>query len=362
MGGWRRDTLDLWETRRQEAGLLKHLSCWEALADLPSLDGTTGADQMEYLEVRRTPYIRRIRGQVSLLRDHVTYELGDDHRALIHHVPQGGTWRDIPRHLLPDRLRGMRRTDSSNLFGRLDPALPSYTITTQFVNVTVGCNTHPYEDRALTVREAARLQSFPDRYRFVGSIDSRARQVGNAVPPLLAQRIAEAIAQQLGVAVEPAPPVKPVAALPAPPTSNAVRKRLANQAKKDTKPETLLREYLDKLGVTGYETEIRPLEDLRRTADIGFLPERLAVFVDGCFWHGCSEHHRDTKSNTKWWREKIDSNKTRDADTTARLEAAGWTVERIWEHEHPEVAANRVAKILEDLRLDLTDGPRAATG
>ncbi|HYI60523.1 MAG TPA: DNA (cytosine-5-)-methyltransferase [Acidimicrobiales bacterium] len=354
MGGWRRDTLDLWEERRKKAGLLRHLSCWEALADLPLLEGGTGTPGSRHVRIPQPPFMRRMRGGVTVLRDHETYEMGDDQLALISHVPQGGTWRDIPRHLIPDRLRGMRRTDSSNLFGRLDPALPSYTITTQFTNVTVGCNIHPFEDRGLTIREGARLQSFPDRYRFVGSLASRSRQIGNAVPPLLAQILAEAVARQLGADIPVSKPVKPAAQIPTPPTSAAVRERLGRQAKRDTKPETLLRDQLHLLGVTGYTTEVRPLEDVRRTADLGFLPERFAVFVDGCFWHGCPDHYRGTKSNTKWWRDKIDANKRRDADTTLRLEAAGWMVERVWEHEDPVLAARRIEATLEALRSGTT--------
>lgn len=358
MGGWRRDTLDHWEVKREAAGLYRHLSCWETIADLPLLEGTTGLQTSRLVNIPLTPIIRRLRGGKTIVRDHEVFEIGEDQLSLIHHVPQGGTWRDIPRHLLPDRFRGMRRTDSSNLLGRLDPNLPAYTITTQFNNVTVGCNTHPFEDRALTIREGARLQTFPDRYQFVGSLTSRARQIGNAVPPLLAEVLAVSIAQQLGANVEAHKGVKPAALIPNPPTSEAVRQRLSRQAKKDTKPETLLRDELKKLGITEFDTDVRPLPDLRRTADLAFRDERLAVFVDGCFWHGCPQHHRDTKSNTKWWREKIDNNKRRDAETTTHLQTAGWTVERVWEHEQPAAAAQRIAELLEQLRSD--DAPASA--
>lgn len=362
MGGWRRDTLQRWEEKREAAGLLKHLSCWEALADLPLLEGTAGRPRTAHVEIPKTPFMRLIRGNVTVLRDHETYEMGEEQLELIRHVPPGGTWRDIPRHLIPDRLRGMRRTDSSNLFGRLDPALPSYTITTQFTNVTVGCNTHPYEDRALTIREGARLQTFPDRYRYVGSLSSRSRQIGNAVPPMLAATLAVAVAEQIpGIHSIKAPkPVKPAKNQPNPPTSAAVRERMKRQPKADTKPETLLQEQLERLGIDGYTKNVQPLEDLRRTADLGFEAEKLAVFVDGCFWHGCPQHSRDTKSNTKWWREKIENNQRRDTETTSRLQAAGWTVERVWEHEPPEQAARRIADVLAEMRADA--GPEAVAG
>jgi len=349
LGGWRRDTLHIWERRRQELGLLRHLTCWEAIGDLPSIGTGLGAPRMTYRDVRPTPFIRQMRGGVTVLRDHEISAIGEEHRRLIEHVPQGGTWRDIPRHLLPDRFRGMRRTDSSNLLGRLDPALPAYTITTQFDNVTTGCFVHPYEDRALSIREGARLQTFPDRYRFVGTVDSRCRQVGNAVPPMLAAVLADAIAEQIEEHEQEGrkrpKPVKPAAQLPAPPTTAATAARMKGQRRTDTAPEVLLGKALDQLDVV-YETDSKPVPELRRSADIVFAAARMAVFVDGCFWHGCAQHSRATKSNTKWWADKIAANKLRDSDTNTRLEAAGWAVVRIWEHEDPTEAARRIVDLL----------------
>jgi site-specific DNA-cytosine methylase len=113
----------------------------------------------------------------------------------------------------------MRRTDSTNLLGRLDPDRPSYTITTQFNNVTAGCFTHPHEDRALSVREGARLQSFRDSFEFTGTLSSRCRQIGNAVPPLLAQHLACALAAALDPDARPKRPKKVFSVLtPATPT------------------------------------------------------------------------------------------------------------------------------------------------
>ena len=120
------------------------------------------------------------------------------------------------------------------------------------------------------------------------------------------------------------------------------------QKRVDTRPETLVRAALSELGITDYEVDARPVENLRRTADLVFHEERLAVFIDGCFWHGCPEHARETKSNTKWWKAKIDANKARDLDTTVKLESARWSVVRVWEHENPEEAAGRVQDALEN--------------
>lgn len=353
LGGWRRDYLELWEKRRKERGLLRHIRAWEAIGDLPQAT-SDGAVTAKPDPGRLTPFGRRMRGgcRTGVITGHTVFPTPADHLELIRHVPQGGTWRDIPRHLLPDRYRGMRRTDSTNLFGRLAPDLPAYTITTQFNNVTTGCFTHPYHDRALTPREAARLQTFADRYEFVGGMSSVCRQIGNAVPPLLAHTLASAIAEavlgpEAAGELHPAPKqIKPAAALPAPPpTDKKTQNRMKRQARRDTKPEVLLRKALTKHGLR-YRVDHAPLKGVRSKADVVFPRLKLAVFVQGCFWHGCPTHSRPTKSNTKWWADKIAANCKRDIETTDRLVAAGWQVERVWEHEAPLDAADRIAGIV----------------
>lgn len=348
MGGWRRDTLHLWEAERARLKLKRHLTCWEAIGDLPPLGTGPGQVLSRYVDRPATPYARSMRGRLQVLRDHEVLQLNADYLALVAHVPPGGTWRDIPRHQLPDRYRGMRRTDSTNLLARLLPALPAYTITTQFHNVTTGCFTHPYEDRHLSVREGARLQTFPDNYRFSGAITSKCRQIGNAVPPALAAVLARAIAEQVFQARGRRPPVlRPTTSLPPPPTDAVTRKRMQAQRRRDTRPEVLVRAELSKLGVRGYRIDKSPVPGLRRKADLVLTRAKLAVFVDGCFWHGCEVHSRDTRSNTKWWADKIAANKKRDAETNAALTAAGWTVMRVWEHEAPVDAARRIATVLQ---------------
>lgn len=357
LGGWRRDSLDLWEQKRKERGLLRHVRTWEAIGDLPPTS-TDGLVTAEPDTGRLTPFSRRMRGRrrIGEITGHAAFPMSADNLQLIQYVPQGGTWRDIPRHLLPDRYRGMRRTDSTNLFGRLAPDLPAYTITTQFNNVTTGCFTHPYYDRSLTPREAARLQTFIDTYEFCGNPSSVCRQIGNAVPPLLAHVLASAIAEAVlgkgdAEALHPPPaPIRPAAALPAPPpTDKRARKRMTGQRRRDTKPEVLLRKALAKRGLR-YRIDHAPVHDIRSKADVVFPRLRLAIFVHGCFWHGCPEHARPTKSNTKWWADKIDANRKRDRETAKALEAAGWHVERVWEHEAPEDAADRIAAQVAKLR------------
>ncbi|MFF9767456.1 very short patch repair endonuclease [Streptomyces sp. NPDC014636] len=94
----------------------------------------------------------------------------------------------------------------------------------------------------------------------------------------------------------------------------------------------------------------------RRTIDIVFVKPKIAVFVDGCFWHGCPEHATQPKTNAEWWRAKQDKNMARDAEATEHLTAEGWTVLRFWEHESPERVAVCVADRVRSARQPITDG------
>jgi len=112
---------------------------------------------------------------------------------------------------------------------------------------------------------------------------------------------------------------------------------------RDTGPELALRSAVHRRGLR-YRVHQRPLPTSRRRADLVFATARVAVFVDGCFWHGCPEHMTWPTSNAAWWREKIDGNRERDYETDTILETAGWMPLRVWEHEDPEAAAERVAQ------------------
>jgi DNA mismatch endonuclease (patch repair protein) len=88
----------------------------------------------------------------------------------------------------------------------------------------------------------------------------------------------------------------------------------------------------------------------RRRIDVAFTSVKVAVLIDGCFWHGCPEHATQPKSNAQWWRQKLDRNMARDAETTEHLVAAGWEVLRFWEHETVEEVALRVTATVERRR------------
>ncbi|MFD7134948.1 very short patch repair endonuclease [Streptomyces sp. NPDC059894] len=121
----------------------------------------------------------------------------------------------------------------------------------------------------------------------------------------------------------------------------AVRASMKGNRGRDTKPEKVLRSLLFKEGLR-YRVNTPPIQGLRRSADVLFPKARVAVFVDGCFWHVCPEHHRPATKNTDFWREKFADNQRRDAETNRILEEAGWTVIRAWEHEAPDDVARRV--------------------
>ncbi|GGO64367.1 very short patch repair endonuclease [Nonomuraea cavernae] len=126
---------------------------------------------------------------------------------------------------------------------------------------------------------------------------------------------------------------------------------------RDTKPELALRRAVHALGLR-YRVAARPVAGLRRTADLVFPRIRVAVFLDGCFWHGCPEHHSVAKTNSAYWAEKLRRNRERDEETDRLLGEAGWSVIRIWEHVDPLEAARRVAEVVHRMRAAQPGGTR----
>lgn len=112
--------------------------------------------------------------------------------------------------------------------------------------------------------------------------------------------------------------------------------------RRDTKPEVEIRRRLHAMGLR-YRIDMRPEKSVRRHADIIFTKAKIAVFVDGCFWHGCAEHFIMPKTNRDYWENKIRTNMERDLNTNQKLKAAGWQVIRVWEHDPPDKAAAMIA-------------------
>lgn len=136
------------------------------------------------------------------------------------------------------------------------------------------------------------------------------------------------------------------------PPSAETSRRMAKVRQKATGAEVALRRELYRIGLR-YRVDCEVLKKPRRVADIAFPGRRIAIFVDGCFWHGCPEHATWPKRNAEFWRQKIEANQRRDADTNERLRSLGWTVLRFWSHESPIDAAKVVANA-----VTIIDGKR----
>lgn len=129
------------------------------------------------------------------------------------------------------------------------------------------------------------------------------------------------------------------------PSSEAALARMQAAKSRDTVPEKALRTELYKKGLR-YRVDTRPIKELNRRADIVFRSTKVAIFVDGCFWHGCPIHGTQAKANAEFWKNKIKRNQERDAETNQLLKKAGWKVIRVWEHENPEKAGEKIQKIV----------------
>lgn len=150
-----------------------------------------------------------------------------------------------------------------------------------------------------------------------------------------------------------------VAQLPVP-SSSGVSRRMSRQRRRDTAPEITIRQ---RLHAQGYRYRVAwPIPGLRRrTVDIAFTRARVAVFIDGCFWHSCPQHKTSPAANSDWWAKKLETNRLRDSETNAHLETLGWCVLRIWEHESPADAVARIAGLLSERRPVFPDsGSREA--
>lgn len=120
---------------------------------------------------------------------------------------------------------------------------------------------------------------------------------------------------------------------------------MSRLGQRDTGPELALRSELHRRGLR-FRVDKAPIQGLRSRADLVFGPDKVAVYVDGCFWHSCPEHGSMPKANAAFWKRKLERNQQRDAETDGALRRRGWEVVRVWEHEKVTEAADRVEEVL----------------
>ncbi len=160
----------------------KAVTAWEAISDLPPVGA--GEEAMEYMIPPKNEYQNRMRGATTRLTLHKATEHTARMVEIIKH--SGSNINSLPP--------GMVTSGFSSSYSRLDPELPSVTLTVNFIHPASNKCIHPFEDRALTPREGARIQSFPDSFEFAGNRAQIVRQIGNAVPPLLGESLGRALA------------------------------------------------------------------------------------------------------------------------------------------------------------------------
>ena len=168
----------------------------DAIGDMPELKGGEKNPEYKYIVEPQCEYQKQLREGSECITSHWCSRLSEINKERLKHIPVGGSWRDIPYDLLPKGLQRARRSDHTKRYGRLDPNELCSTVLTK-CDPHWGSFFHPSQPRTISVREAARIQSFPDRYQFTGSMTEQYEQVGNAVPPLLAKAVGECIQEMI---------------------------------------------------------------------------------------------------------------------------------------------------------------------
>lgn len=176
------------------------VSVEDAIGDLPKVEMGEGTDELRrYTRQARSEFAQLMREGSEGVANHFAPQLGAINVERMKHIPKGGSWRDLPHELLPAGMKKARRSDHTKRYGRLDPRGLFSTILTK-ADLHWGAYIHPEQDRTLTVRECARAQSFPDAFVFKGVRGDQYRQIGNAVPPLLAAAVAREVRTMLTTA------------------------------------------------------------------------------------------------------------------------------------------------------------------
>lgn len=165
----------------------KYVTVAQAFRDLPDLDNGNSLDEKKYSTSAKSLYAKSLRGNLQLCTSNLVTNNAPYIIERYRHIPQGGNWQNIPKKLMENYADASRC--HTGIYHRLKENEPSVVIGNFRKNMLI----HPWKDRGLSVREAARLQSFPDWFKFAGSIGFQQQQVGNAVPPLLAKAVFEKI-------------------------------------------------------------------------------------------------------------------------------------------------------------------------
>lgn len=179
--------------RTHGGGKLDFVTIKDAIGDLPPLRNGESKDAIAYTKPAASAFQRVMRDRSALVLNHRAPRLSEINLERMKHIRPGGSWRDIPFDLLPEGMKRAKRSDHTKRYGRMKWDGLSCTILTK-CDVHWGAYIHPSQDRAISVREAARIQSFPDWFQFEGSMTDQYAQIGNAVPPVLGRRVAETIA------------------------------------------------------------------------------------------------------------------------------------------------------------------------
>ena len=182
----------VWPKPTHRNGLLPFVTVGDAISDLPVLKNGDDPGPARYRTPANSGYQAMMRGDSAIVHNHAAPRLKPINLRRMKHIRPGGSWRDIPYELLPAGMQRARRCDHTKRYGRLRMDGLSSTVLTK-CDIHWGAYIHPEQDRVLTVREAARLQSFPDRFRFLGPRTEQFVQVGNAVPPVVGKFVAKAV-------------------------------------------------------------------------------------------------------------------------------------------------------------------------
>jgi DNA (cytosine-5)-methyltransferase 1 len=337
-----------------ESEKLPYVSVEEAIGDLPSLEAGKGEEFMFYSSPAQSQYqVWARQGSVGFF-NHRSRAHSMKYLEKISVIEEGGRNQDLPAE--------QRFSDNyySQAYARLHRRGIAQTVTTYFGNPGSGRFLHYRDLRAITVREAARFQSFPDSFVFDGHHATQMRHVGNAVPPLLARAIRDQVGRDLvAAAVSDDAGRKSSKSIKIEPaeTPQELRSRIMRAVPaQNTSVEIELRRLLRAAGLKGYR-----LHDHRVPGhpDVVFSAARVALFVDGCFWHGCEKCYREPKSNKAYWQMKVRRNQDRDARVTAMCKKQGWRVVRLWEHEIVKAPNRAISKVVR--ALGRANGKRRAS-